>query len=184
MRRKSALEADRSAIRAMCNILGVDVDTSLAAYQEVIDRGILQGRDALVMQAAAVLVAVRRTGASVTIDEIADLTGKRKWLLGKAARLIAGGGLPPAGFDAFLERGIKSIGLPDGVRDAAAAAAPEVKTDMSPSMRAATVLYMAACRSGVKVSRKDVARAVGVNQLSIKQYVRRGGVLTPKAVAE
>lgn len=183
MRRQSAMDADRRAIAGMCRDLNVDADAAFGAYSDAVESGQLQGRDALLVQAASILVAVRRTGAAVTIDEIADLTGLRKWIIGKCARLMVDD-LPASSFDSFLERGAKKLGLGDDMKGVLDEVAAEVRSDMSPSVRAAVVLYAAARRAGLKVTRKDCGDSVGVNHKSLRLYAKRAGVLLPGVLAK
>ena len=183
MRRQSAMDMDREVIRDLCGQLGVDVEAAFEAYESAVASGLLQGRDALLVQAASVLVAVRRTGAAVTIDEIADVTGMRKWIIGKCARVLADD-LPASSFESFLERGAKNLGLGDDMKGMIDEVAASVRSDMSPSMRAAVVLYAAARRAGKKVTRKSAGDSVGVHHKSLRMYAKREGVLLPGVLAK
>ena len=180
MRRQNALNADRDSMCEMCRTLGVDADRAWNVYQNAVEAGRLQGRDALVMQGAAMLIAARRTGTPVTIEEIAALTGKRNWLLSKCARLVVGDDLPGAAYGDFVARGMSRLDIPEDMRCMIDGVAAGVRTDMSPPVRAAVVLYAAVRRAGMKVSRKSVGEAVGVNPATLKLYVKRGGVLLPE----
>ena len=184
MRRQNILDEDRNSMLEMCQMLEVDADKAWDVYESAVRAGKLQGRDAVIIQGAAILITARRTGAPVTIDEIATLTGKRKWLLGKSARMIVGDDLPGARYEEFVARGARKLDLPDEVRCLVDAVSAEVRSDMSPPVRAAVVLYTAARRAGLKIDRKRVGEAVGVNNAGLRLYVKHGGVLMPGVAAK
>ena len=184
MRRQNALNSDRHSMRKMCNTLCIDADKAWGVYRNAVEAGHLRGRDVLVMQGAAMLIAARRAGTPVTIEEIAALTGKRNWLLSKCARLMVGDDLPGAVFADFVERGMGRLDMPEDVRGVINEVAAAVRTDMSPPVRAAVVLYAAARRADIKISRKSVGEAVGVNPTTLKLYVRQGGALLPEVAAK
>lgn len=181
MRRKKALDADRKSIRKMCEKLDVDADRVWEVYHGAVDAGYMQGRETMVLQGAAILVVARQTHVPVTRGEIHAVTGKNEWLISKLAGRITGNNIPRAEYGDFLARGMRKLDMKD--LDAINEIAAKVRSDMSPVLKAAIVLYVAACRSDIKITKKNVGEALGINHRTMNSYVRVGGKLRSRALA-
>lgn len=177
MRSEARLSRDMEGMREWCRELGVDPEAAGAVYRETSAAGLMRGRHAKMVQAAAIYVAARHAMAPVTMRRVALVTGEPLKNVRRTVTVISGGRLPPQDAMLYVDAGASLLGLPPGV----VADLDGIRTDLGAPLRAAIALFAAAHACGSPHSVAEVADAVGVEVKNLRNYVRQGGVVKPKA---
>ena len=180
-RRDRGIELAVEGMAGWCTELGVDHEVAGNIYRAAAARG-MRGRHARGLQAASMYVASRGTGNPLTIHRVAAVTGEPQKALRRTILHLGGDAMPREDVAACIAAGARRLGLPDG--DDWGAPLGEIRQDLGAPMRAGISLVVAAARAGRPLSINDVADAVGLNPATLRNYVRAGGILTPRAVGQ
>ena len=178
-RRDRGIERAVEGMAGWCTELGVDHGAAGGIYRAAAARG-MRGRHARGLQAASVYVAARGTDNPLTIHRVAAVTGVPQKALRRTILQLGGDAMPREDVAACIAAGARRLGLPGG--EDWGAPLGEIRPDLGAPMRAGISLAVAAARAGRPLSVNDVAGAVGLNPATLRNYVRAGGVLTPRAV--
>lgn len=179
-RRKQREDAAVAKMREWCDEMDVDPDAAEAAYREASEAGLLRGRYEKGLQTAAIYVGSRRSGGCVTIRSVADVTGERLVNVRRMVTVMCNTfGLPPQDIKQHVEAGAKKLGLEI---DEAKLRLDEVDKSLGVPMRAGIALRVMSCAIGDPRSVEQIAKAVGLNPKSMRNYVTREGDLKPRGV--
>ena len=180
VRRDRGIELAVEEMAGWCRELGVDHGAAGNVYRAAAARG-MRGRHVRGLQAASMYVASRGTDNPVTINRVAAVTGEPQKGLRRTILQLGGDTMPREDVTACIAAGARRLGLPEGDWGAPLG---EIRPDLGAPMRAGIALIVAAARAGRPLSINDVAGAVGLNPATLRNYVRAGGILTPRAVGQ
>lgn len=158
-------------------------------YEQAVDRGLVRGRSMESVIAALLYAICRKMNTPRTLEEIADASGIAKREIGRTYRYIArelGIRILPAMPKDYVPRFASMLGLSDRVQARAIrilnkAKKIEVTSGKGPTGVAAAALYIAAVLGGEKRTQREIADAIGVTEVTIrnrfKEIVKKLGLV-------
>ncbi len=157
-------------------------------YEKAVERGLVRGRSTESIIAALLYTTCREEGAPRTLDEISKASGISKRDIGKTYRYIARKldiRILPAKPQDYIPRFGSLLGLDEKVQVKAVkildqATSFDVTSGKGPIGVAAAALYIAAVLCGKKKTQREVADAIGVTEVTIrnryKEVVEKLGI--------
>ncbi len=157
-------------------------------YEKAVERGLVRGRSTESIIAALLYTTCREEGAPRTLDEISNASGISKRDIGKTYRYIArklGIRILPAKPQDYIPRFGSLLGLDEKVQVRAVkildkATSYDVTSGKGPIGVAAAALYISAVLEGKKKTQREVADAIGVTEVTIrnryKEVVEKLGI--------
>jgi len=145
-------------------------------YQQAVNKGLVRGRSTESIIAALLYTTCREEGAPRTLDEISAASGINKRDIGKTYRYIARKlriRILPAKAQDYVPRFGSLLELSEKVQVKAVevlddAARYDVISGKGPIGVAAAALYIAAVLKGEKKTQREVADAIGVTEVTIR----------------
>ncbi|RLJ08812.1 MAG: hypothetical protein DRP13_00120 [Candidatus Aenigmatarchaeota archaeon] len=145
-------------------------------YQHAVNKGLVRGRSTESIIAALLYTVCREEGAPRTLDEISKASGINRRDIGKTYRYIArklGIRILPAKAQDYVPRFGSLLNLSEKVQVRAVeildeAAKYDVTSGKGPIGVAAAALYIAAVLEGERKTQRDVADAIGVTEVTIR----------------
>ncbi|MEE9323352.1 MAG: transcription initiation factor IIB [Candidatus Aenigmarchaeota archaeon] len=157
-------------------------------YERAVEKGLVRGRSTESIIAALLYTTCREEGAPRTLDEISKASGIAKRDIGKTYRYIARKldiRILPAKPQDYIPRFGSLLGLDEMVQVKAVkildrATKHDVTSGKGPIGVAAAALYIAAVLEGNKKTQREVADAIGVTEVTIrnryKEVIERLGI--------
>jgi transcription initiation factor TFIIB len=157
-------------------------------YELAVDSGLVRGRSMESVIAALLYAVTRELGTPRTLEEIAEASGVERREIGRTYRYIARElriRILPAPPQDYVPRFASMLGLSDRVQARAIAILREAKkaeitAGKGPTGVAAAALYIAAVLEGEKRTQREIADAIGVTEVTIrnrfKELVERLGI--------
>ena len=154
-------------------------------YEKAVDRGLVRGRSMESVIAALLYAVCREMKTPRTLEEVAEATGVPKREIGRNYRYVArqlGMRILPALPKDYVPRFASMLGLSDKVQARAIRILNKAKKfgathGKGPTGVAAAALYIAAVLGGDKRTQREIADAVGVTEVTIrnrfKELVKR-----------
>jgi len=145
-------------------------------YEDAVDKGLVRGRSMESVIAALLYVFCRKLKTPRTLEEISEATGVEKRELGRTYRYIARQlklRILPALPETYVPRFASMLGLSDKVQAKAIRLLKKAKkygatSGKGPTGVAAAALYIAAVLGGEKRTQREVADAIGVTEVTIR----------------
>jgi transcription initiation factor TFIIB len=145
-------------------------------YQQAVNKGLVRGRSTESIIAALLYTTCREEGAPRTLDEISKASGINRRDIGKTYRYIARKlriRILPAKAQDYVPRFGSLLNLSERVQVRAVevldeAATFDVTSGKGPIGVAAAALYIAAVLEGEKKTQREVADAIGVTEVTIR----------------
>jgi transcription initiation factor TFIIB len=145
-------------------------------YQQAVEKGLVRGRSTESIIAALLYTTCREEGTPRTLDEISKASGINKRDIGKTYRYIARKltiRILPAKAQDYVPRFGSLLNLSEMVQVKAVdvlddAANKDVTSGKGPIGVAAAALYIAAVLKGEKKTQREVADAIGVTEVTIR----------------
>lgn len=145
-------------------------------YQQAVNKGFVRGRSTESIIAALLYTVCREEGAPRTLDEISKASGINRRDIGKTYRYIArklGIRILPAKAQDYVPRFGSLLNLSERVQVKAVelldkAAKYDVTSGKGPIGVAAATLYIAAVLEGERKTQREVADAIGVTEVTIR----------------
>ncbi|MBI4020302.1 MAG: transcription initiation factor IIB [Candidatus Aenigmarchaeota archaeon] len=145
-------------------------------YQQAVNKGLVRGRSTESIIAALLYTTCREEGAPRTLDEISKASGINRREIGKTYRYIARKlriRILPAKAQDYVPRFGSLLGLTEKVQVRAVevlddAGKQDVTSGKGPIGVAAASLYIAAVLEGEKKAQREVADAIGVTEVTIR----------------
>jgi transcription initiation factor TFIIB len=145
-------------------------------YEQAVDRGLVRGRSMESVIAALLYTVCREMGTPRTLEEIAEASGVERREIGRTYRYIArelGMRILPAMPKDYVPRFASMLGLSDKVQARAIsylnkAKKIEASSGKGPTGVAAAALYIAAVLEGEKRTQREIADAIGVTEVTIR----------------
>ena len=145
-------------------------------YQQAVEKGLVRGRSTESIIAALLYTTCREEGTPRTLDEISKASGINRRDIGKTYRYIArklGIRILPAKAQDYVPRFGSLLDLSEKVQVKAVdvldeAATHDVTSGKGPIGVAAAALYIAAVLRGEKKTQREVADAIGVTEVTIR----------------
>lgn len=157
-------------------------------YEQAVDRGLVRGRSMESVIAALLYAVCREMGTPRTLEEIAEASGVERREIGRTYRYIARElhvRILPAPPEHYIPRFASMLGLSDHVQARAIrllkqAMTNEATAGKGPTGVAAAALYIAAVLDGEKRTQREIADAIGVTEVTIrnrfKELVEKLGI--------
>jgi len=157
-------------------------------YEQAVDRGLVRGRSMESVIASLLYAVCREMGTPRTLEEIAEASGVERREIGRTYRYIARElriRILPAPPQDYVPRFASMLGLSDKVQAKAIqilkeAKKNEVTSGKGPTGVAAAALYIAAVLEGEKRTQREIADAIGVTEVTIrnrfKELVEKLGI--------
>jgi len=157
-------------------------------YEQAVDRGLVRGRSMEAVIASLLYAVCRELGSPRTLEEIAEASGVEKREIGRTYRYIARElniRILPAAPQHYVPRFASMLGLSDKVQAKAIRLLKEAKkheatAGKGPTGVAAAALYIAAVLSSEKRTQREIADAIGVTEVTIrnrfKELVEKLGI--------
>lgn len=150
-------------------------------YEKAVDRGLVRGRSMESVIAALLYAVCREMKTPRTLEEISEATGIEKREVGRNYRYIArklGMRILPASPEDYVPRFASMLGLSDMVQASAIRILKEAKKikathGKSPTGVASAALYIAAVLGGEKRTQREIADAVGVTEVTIRNRFKK-----------
>jgi len=145
-------------------------------YEQAVDRGLVRGRSMESVIAALLYTVCREMGTPRTLEEISEASGVERREIGRTYRYIARELdmriLPAMPVD-YVPRFASMLGLSDKVQARAIrfleqAKKHEATSGKGPTGVAAAALYIAAVLDGEKRTQREIADAIGVTEVTIR----------------
>jgi len=145
-------------------------------YEQAVDRGLVRGRSMESVIAALLYTVCREMGTPRTLEEISEASGVERREIGRTyryiARELAMRILPAMPVD-YVPRFASMLGLSDKVQARAIrflelAKKYEATSGKGPTGVAAAALYIAAVLEGEKRTQREIADAIGVTEVTIR----------------
>ncbi len=145
-------------------------------YEQAVDRGLVRGRSMESVIAALLYAICRETGTPRTLEEIAEASGVEKREIGRTYRYISrelGIKILPALPEHYVPRFCSMLGLTDktqarSIQILKKAKEHDVTSGKGPTGVAAAALYIAAVLNGERKTQREIADAVGVTEVTIR----------------
>ncbi len=145
-------------------------------YQHAVNRGLVRGRSTESIIAALLYTTCREEGAPRTLDEISKASGINRRDIGKTYRYISRKlkiRILPAKAQDYIPRFGSLLGLSERVQVRAVdilndATTFDVTSGKGPIGVAAAALYISAVLEGEKKTQREVADAIGVTEVTIR----------------
>ncbi|HIQ49899.1 MAG TPA: transcription initiation factor IIB [Nanoarchaeota archaeon] len=145
-------------------------------YEEAVDKGLVRGRSMESVIAALVYAVCREMGTPRTLEEIEKASGVDKREIGRTYRYIARQlniKILPASPEDYVPRFTTMLGLSDKVQARAIqilkkAKKNDITSGKGPTGVAAAAVYIAAVLEGEKKTQREIAEAVGVTEVTIR----------------
>src|SRR3989338_5680086 len=145
-------------------------------YEEAVEKGLVRGRSMESVIAALLYAVTRDLDTPRTLEEIAEASGVEKREIGRTYRYIAREltlRILPAKPDSYIPRFASMLGLSDKVQAKAInllkhAKQKEITSGKGPTGVAAAALYIAAVLEGEKKTQREIADAIGVTEVTIR----------------
>ena len=145
-------------------------------YEQAVDRGLVRGRSMESVIAALLYTVCREMGTPRTLEEIAEASGVERREIGRTYRYIAREltmRILPAMPQDYVPRFASMLGLSDKVQARAIrllelAKKYEATSGKGPTGVAAAALYIAAVLEGEKRTQREIADAIGVTEVTIR----------------
>jgi len=145
-------------------------------YEQAVDRGLVRGRSMESVIAALLYTVCREMETPRTLEEIAEASGVERREIGRTYRYIAREltmRILPAMPQAYVPRFASMLGLSDKVQARAIrllelAKKYEATSGKGPTGVAAATLYIAAVLEGEKRTQREIADAIGVTEVTIR----------------
>lgn len=145
-------------------------------YEQAVDRGLVRGRSMESVIAALLYAICRETGTPRTLEEIAEASGVERREIGRTYRYIARElaiKILPAPPEHYVPRFSTMLGLSDKTQVRAIhilkkAKEGDVISGKGPTGVAAAALYIAAVLNGERKTQREIADAVGVTEVTIR----------------
>jgi len=145
-------------------------------YEQAVDRGLVRGRSMESVIAALLYTVCREMKTPRTLEEIAEASGVERREIGRTYRYIArelGMRILPAMPKDYVPRFASMLGLTDKVQARAIryliqAKKIEASSGKGPTGVAAAALYIAAVLEGEKRTQREIADAIGVTEVTIR----------------
>jgi len=145
-------------------------------YEQAVDRGLVRGRSMESVIAALLYASCRELQTPRTLEEIAEASGVERREIGRTYRYIARElhiRILPAPSQDYVPRFASMLGLSDKVQAQAirflkSAKKNEVTSGKGPTGVAAAALYIAAVLNGEKRTQREIADAIGVTEVTIR----------------
>ncbi len=144
--------------------------------KKALERGLVRGRSIEAVVAAAVYAACRIQGVPRTLDELQQVSGIRKKVIGKAyGALLRSLALrvPPSRPADYVSRFCSKLGLSNSVQAEALKILKSLeKVDdsmsLSPVGTAAAAIYLASLAQGERRPQKAIAKVAGVSEVTLR----------------
>jgi len=145
-------------------------------YEQAVDRGLVRGRSMESVIAALLYTVCREMGTPRTLEEISEASGVERREIGRTYRYIArelNMRILPALPKDYVPRFASMLGLSDKVQARAIrfleqAKKHEATSGKGPTGVAAAALYIAAVLDGEKRTQREIADAIGVTEVTIR----------------
>lgn len=145
-------------------------------YEQAVDRGLVRGRSMESVIAALLYTVCREMETPRTLEEIAEASGVERREIGRTYRYIAREltmRILPAMPQDYVPRFSSMLGLSDMVQARAIrllemAKKEEATSGKGPTGVAAAALYIAAVLEGEKRTQREIADAIGVTEVTIR----------------
>ena len=145
-------------------------------YEQAVDRGLVRGRSMESVIAALLYTVCREMGTPRTLEEISEASGVERREIGRTYRYIArelNMRILPAMPVDYVPRFASMLGLSDTVQARAIRFLEEAKkheatSGKGPTGVAAAALYIAAVLGGEKRTQREIADAIGVTEVTIR----------------
>jgi len=145
-------------------------------YEQAVDRGLVRGRSMESVIAALLYTVCREMETPRTLEEIAEASGVERREIGRTYRYIAREltmRILPAMPQDYVPRFASMLGLSDKVQARAIrllelAKKYEATSGKGPTGVAAAALYIAAVLEGEKRTQREIADAIGVTEVTIR----------------
>ncbi len=157
-------------------------------YEEAVDKGLVRGRSMESVIAALLYAVCREMGTPRTLEEIEKASGVDKREIGRTYRYVARQlniKILPAQPEDYVPRFTSMLGLSDKVQAKAIQILKKAKENYvtsgkGPKGVAAAAVYIAAVLEGEKKTQREIAEAVGVTEVTIrnrfKELVEKLGI--------
>lgn len=157
-------------------------------YEEAVDRGLVRGRSMESVIASLLYAICREMGTPRTLEEISEASGVERREIGRSYRYVArelGIRILPARPQDYVPRFASMLGLSDKVQVKAIqilkkAKKNEATSGKGPTGVAAAALYIAAVLLGEKRTQREIADAICVTEVTIrnrfKELVEKLGI--------
>jgi transcription initiation factor TFIIB len=157
-------------------------------YEQAVDRGLVRGRSMESVIAALLYAVTRELNTPRTLEEIAEASGVERREIGRTYRYVAREmhiRILPAPPEDYVPRFASMLGLSDKVQARAIqflkhAKRNQVTAGKGPTGVAAAALYIAAVLEGEKRTQREIADAIGVTEVTIrnrfKELVEKLGI--------
>ncbi|MFH1228826.1 MAG: transcription initiation factor IIB [Candidatus Aenigmatarchaeota archaeon] len=145
-------------------------------YEQAVDRGLVRGRSMESVIAALLYTVCREMETPRTLEEIAEASGVERREIGRTYRYIArelSMRILPAMPQDYVPRFASMLGLTDkaqarAIRLLELAKKYEATSGKGPTGVAAAALYIAAVLEGEKRTQREIADAIGVTEVTIR----------------
>lgn len=157
--------------------------------KKALERGLLRGRSIEALVAAAVYASCRMSGVPRTLDEVSQVAGIKKKVVGKAYGALMRElqlRIPPSRPGDYISRFCSELGLKADVQSEAYRILKEMEKldgslSLSPVGTSAAAIYLASLACNQRRPQRAIARVAGVSEVTLRnrfQYLSDGFMKT------
>jgi transcription initiation factor TFIIB len=167
-------------LKGKFNLSDATIEKVAYIYRKALLKGLIRGRSIESVLAAAVYIAMGDTLSTTSLKEISEASNIRLKTVGRMVRLLASQLdilIPMADLGRCLTKIGNITGLSEKTKREAFRLMSHIKNSeyaagKKPMGLAATVLYDACTKNGEHISQKEIAKAAGVTEVSIRARLR------------
>jgi transcription initiation factor TFIIB len=168
------------ALRGKFNLADAAIERAAFLYRKAVVKRLVSGRSIDAVLVAAVFIAARETSSSLSLKDVSKVSNIRLKTIARIVRVLSSEleiSTPADTSIGNVNRIGSIIGLSEKTKREAVDLMSKIKEEeysagKNPMCLAATVLYAASGRTGEAVSQKEIAKAAGVTEVTIRIRLR------------
>jgi transcription initiation factor TFIIB len=162
------------------NLSDAAIESAAYIYRKAVVKRLVSGRSIDAVLVASVFIAARETYSSISLREVSRVSNIRLKTIARIVKVLSSEleiSVPVDDPARNVNRVASIIGLSERTRREAVDLMSRIKKEeysagKNPMCLAATMLYVASCRTGESISQKEIAKAAGVTSVTVRTRFR------------
>jgi transcription initiation factor TFIIB len=167
-------------LKGKFNLSDAAIESAAYIYRKAVVKRLVSGRSIDAVLVASVFIAARETYSSISLREVSRVSNIRLKTIARIVKVLSSEleiSVPVDDPARNVNRVASIIGLSERTRREAVDLMSRIKKEeysagKNPMCLAATMLYVASCRTGESISQKEIAEAAGVTSVTVRARFR------------
>lgn len=168
------------AIKGKFNLTDAAIERASHIYRKAVIKKLVSGRSIDAVLVASIFIAVREMSSSLSLRDVSAASNIRIKTVARVVRMLAselGISIPADDPNRSINKVGSAIGLSEKTKREAMDLMSAIKekeycAGKNPTCLAATIVYVACGRTGECASQKEIAKAAGVTEVTVRARVR------------